>query len=344
MSLAGAKGETAEEMKRALRLSLSDERLHPAFGSLLWELYGQGQPRGYTLRLANALWADESIKLAQPFLDTLRDNYSISGQTVDFRDREKAAQIINDWGKEQTAERIEKVISPEEINKDDLFVLASAVAFQGVWASKFDPRHTQERDFHVSKKRTVKVPMMRQEGEFKFYPFVGEEESIKSVRILCLPFRGKEMEFIALLPAEPDGLAELETSLTPKQLDEWLSFPPWGRKVRVAFPRFTLRTRQSLIDPLRGLDMKRAFEPGKSDFSGISQTHPMFLNWVMQQTTVTVDEEGSTATTVAVPKGAKGGPPPGWVNFSADRPFLFLIRHARTGTILFIGRVVDPTA
>jgi serpin B len=296
---------------------------------------------GYSLRLANALWTDRRIELQRDFLDTLASNYSARGQVVDFRDRETACRTINDWAKEQTGGRIKEVVTPPELDEDTKLLLASAVAFRGQWYQKFSAAQTKDGPFHVTAERTVTVPLMEQKGKFRYYP-PEDEEKDRAFQLLTLPFRGRAIEFVVLLPRKVDGLAELEKGLTWKTLDNRIRQAA-PHEVRLTMPRFEMRTRLSLIEALEALGMKRAFERKAADFTGVTTTVPLHISRAVQEAMVVVNEEGAEAAAVAhVGKKDKGKEPPGPVEFRADRPFLFLIRHAESGTILFLGRVSNP--
>jgi serpin B len=348
MALAGARGETAGEIQKALHFSLAGDKLHPAFARLLWELHGEGKMQGYSLRLANALWPDGRLELERGFLDTLENNYSSGGQRVDFRQREQACRTINDWAKKQTDGRIKQVIEPEELHENTKLVLASAVSFRGQWQHRFSAARTKEGPFHVITDRTVEVPLMEQEAELNYYSSVRQEGDAAPYRLVVLPFRGWSMQLVVLLPARKDGLGELEKTLTAKKLDDWIR-QALPHKVALTLPRFEMRTRLSLIEPLKALGIKQAFQRGKADFSGITPAASdlgLHVNRVMQQALIVVNEEGAEAAAVAQTgmKDKGKGEPLGPVEFRADRPFLFLIRHRDSGTILFLGRVVNPAA
>jgi serpin B len=344
MCLIGAEEETGKEMKQALRFSLAPKAIPPAFASLLWDLAGGKQSPGYRLRLANALWTDRSIELTRVFSAMLKSNYSSAGQVVDFKERDKACRTINAWAKEQTGGEISDVISPEELHPLDRFLLTSAVSFRGQWAKPFSTRQTQVGPFHVSRDRTVKIPLMTQEEDLQYYSSGKRENDKSPVRLVVLPFRGSVMQFVVLLPHKPDGLNNLEKTLTPDVLNRWIEEAGY-QKVNLTLPRFTMRTKRlSLNKPLETLGMKKAFEEGANKFPGISTTLPLRLARVMQEAMVTVDEEGARAAAVADAKGRDKGKEPEKVVFRADRPFLFLIRHKESGTVLFLGRVVNPAA
>jgi serpin B len=346
MSLAGAQGKTADEMKQALRFSLDQDRLHPGFAALLWDLNGRGQPRPYSLHLANALWTNRSIELEKEFLDTLEGNYSIGGEHVDFRNPREACRTINDWAHKQTAGRIKEVIQPDEVDENTRLVLASAVSFQGRWQIPFSASRTREGPFHVSSDKTVNVPLMETEANFRYGSFPDGANEKEVSQLIILPFRGATLEFVALLPDKADGLAELEKRLTAEKLGQRIAGAR-HHTVRLTMPRFEMRSRLALDPTLQALGMLRAFKPGQADFSRLTRTIPIHIDRVVQEAMIVVNEKGAEAAAVvrAMDKDKdKGEVDSDPVEFRADRPFLFLIHHADSGTILFLGRVTNPAA
>jgi serpin B len=341
MLSAGARGETLSEMNKALRFSLAQQQLHPAFASLVRDLHSQEKPHGYTLHFANAVWTDQSIELLPDFLTTLDRNYSVSGHPVNFTNPEDACRAINDWASAQTQKQITEVIRPQEVHADTKLLLASAVSFRGRWQEPFQPPQTKDAGFTIAPGKTVSVPMMHQGAVFE-YAADADEPTKETFQLVRLPFRGRQMEFVILLPRQVDGLAALEKNLTSERLDTWISRSR-PHLVFLQLPRFRMGSRLSLVEQLKALGMKRAFDRDKADFSAIFAPVALHLDSVLQEAVIEVNEEGAKAAAVASAKAkdkGKGASLP--VEFHADHPFLFLIRHPASGTILFLGRVSNP--
>ena len=337
MTYAGAKGETASQMAKVLHFTLPQEKLHPAFASLNRTWNPDGNGRGFRLSVANRLWGQEGFHFLPEFLAITREDYGAELAQVDLRGQtEKARQQINAWVEEQTQGKIRDLIPPGALDSLSRLVLTNAIYFKGDWTKPFEKRATKDTPFHVTSRQTLDVPMMYQEDRFPFWAGEG-------LKILELPYGTGDLSMLVLLPDRIEGLADLEARMTDGTLARWLSGPR-REKVRVYLPRFKLTSQFQLADVLKAMGMPLAFTPDRADFSGMDGQRDLFVSAVIHQAYVDVNEEGTeaaaatgiavAATAVMVPKE----PPV----FRADHPFLFLIRENRTGSILFLGRLVNP--
>jgi serpin B len=337
MAYAGAHGTTATEMAAALRFTLPPEQLHPAMGALL---AGLNAPHaGYELHVANALWARESEHFLPQFLNITRTDYAAGLQTVDFAHAPGAARAtINGWVEKQTADKIKDLLPASAVTPDTRLVLTNAIYFKGDWQDQFDKIATQDEDFHVSAAASVKTPLMHRTGGYSFF----DGGSFKALEI---PYKDKELSMIVLLPNEVDGLAALEQSLTQANLRDWTKKIQYTKKVILALPRFTMTRSFELSDALAALGMKQAFEHSRADFSGMTGDRSLWIGSAVHKAFVDVNEEGTeaaAATGITMRAMAMLQEPPPTV-FRVDHPFLFLIRENKSGSILFMGRVTDPT-
>ncbi|MDY7110117.1 MAG: serpin family protein, partial [Planctomycetota bacterium] len=188
------------------------------------------------------------------------------------------------------------------------------------------------QNFFPGDDKSVQVPMMSLKDDFGLY------ES-KDVQVLEMPYDGKRLSMVILLPRERGGLAELEGALSVEKLKAWLGELA-VEEVRVMLPRFKLTSRFDLGQTLKQMGMPLAFAPGRADFSGMNGRRDLFIGKVIHQAWVEVDEQGTEAA-AATAVGVMLTAAPTF--FRADHPFLFLIRDRETGSILFLGRVVDPS-
>jgi serpin B len=332
MTQAGARGDTADEMARALQSSLPSDRLHPALGALTRGLDTGGKKAGHKLSLANALWAQKGYPFKPEFLAFNKEHYGAPTFEADFvNNLDGERKAINAWVEKKTEEKIKEILTPGTLQKATRLVLANAIHFKGAWKYKFDPKKTKPGQFHLDGKRKVKVPMMYQKGEFPF--FYGDD-----CRGAELPFQGGQMSMVVLIPDEVEGLAALEKALTPAKLSEWLKGAMPFPGLNVTLPRFKLTWGARLNDHLAALGMKKAFNPAQADFSGLEESKGFCIGPVIHKAAIEVNEEGAEAAAATIVGGFGGLPP----EILADRPFLFLIRDRKTGSILFLGRVVDP--
>jgi serpin B len=333
MTYAGTRGQTAEQMARVLHFDLPPGRLHPAFGALqrlLQDIEGEGETR---LSVANALWGQEGYGFLEEFLALTARHYGASWRELDLAGAsERARQTINKWVARRTAQRIQELLQRGDIDPAVALVLTSAISFKGSWATPFDEEQTRRIPFHTGPAEQVLVPFMHQISSL----CLASEATLDLVE---LPYAGGRWSMLVLLPRTSEGLAGIEELLSRENLNRWLARLERA-PVRVSLPRFKSESRLDLTGALQAMGMTEVFA-GTADFSGLTRRRDLFISMVAHQALVEVDEEGTEAaagTAVVL----KRGPEP--VEFVADHPFLFLIRERESGSILLMGRVVNPRA
>jgi serpin B len=336
MAYAGARGETAEEMARVLHFRLDPRRLHPAFAELTRELNGKGLPRDYQLNVAQSLWGDRSLRVLPDFQDLLHADYGARLRLADFSGQpDVARRQINRWVEGRTNDKVKDLLKKGDLNSGTRMVLVNAIYFKAAWANPFNAGLTQKDAVFYAGGKKVKAAMMRQTERFNY----AEGEGFRAIE---LPYEGEELSMVVLLPREKDGLGKLEQALTAAKLDGCLGkLAP--RKVKVELPRVKLEARFDLGMELPAMGMPLALGPS-ADFSGISTTERLMISKVIHQAFVNVNEGGTEAAAATAVVLSRPAPPETPAAFRADHPFLFLIRDKRTGSILFLGRVTDPSA
>lgn len=336
MTYAGARGETETQMADVLHFTLEQEALHPAFAKLSAHFQEIQQAGNVALDIANALWVQQDFTLLDLFLDTVKKYYQAGLFQVNFREAYEEVRIrINAWVEEKTNKKIQDLLAPGVLNELTRLVLTNAIYFKGNWAIEFKKDFTSEESFWVTPDEKVMVPMMHQENTFKY----GENEIMQ---ILQMPYKGEELSMVVLLPKDKDGLAQLEVRLAPDQLATWISEASM-RNVQVFLPKFTLTSQCNLSGILQMMGMTDAFS-GNADFSGIESEKQLSISEVIHKAFVEVNEEGTeaaAATAVVIGITAVAEPQPVPI-FKADHPFIFFIRENQTGSLLFMGRIVNP--
>ncbi len=352
MTYAGAAGETGARMKRVLHFDLAPARLHPAMGGLerrllagqMWRTRPRWRAGGWQLHLANALWPAVDLRLLPGFLAVLRNDYGSTPTLQDFRGHpEQARQNINQWVARQTADKIKNLLPRDVVKPSTRLILTNAVYLKATWIQRFNRRLTRPRPFYPAPGRKIKAPTMFQTGRF------GYAETPK-LQVLEMTYTGAALSLVVVLPRRLGGLADLEKDLTPANLRQWLSGLK-RRKVEVYLPKFKTTAKFRLKKTLSDMGLAVAFS-NRADFSNMSRTgasggERLKISEVIHQAFIDVNESGTeaaAATAVVMMKAgaAPGPPPPPPPVFRADHPFLFFIRDRRTGTILFLGRVIDP--
>jgi serine protease inhibitor len=335
MTYAGARGNTARQMAATLHFDLEPAKFHSAFAQLIRELQGDAKKRKFVLRIANRLWGQKDYGFLPTFTKFSEAMYGAGLKEVDFvNDRENARLQINRWVEEETNDKIKELIKPDVLSVDTRLVLTNAIYFKAAWLRPFSVKDTKPGDFFARGADKVQVPMMHAQGvRTRFF-------DDKTTLGLELPYKGGELSMILLMPKKADGLPALEKAL-PANLKTWLGKLS-VHEVQLALPKFKFTSEFNLTYNLDQMGMKDAFDRGKADFSGMSSRERLFIKHVLHKAFVDVNEAGTeaAASTAAVVEGLSSLPPPG--TFIADHPFVFLIREARTGSILFLGRVLDP--
>ncbi len=332
----GATGETANEFSQLFDRGEDFEEPQPLEEA--WHIDNEraiaawNDTAGIELAVANGVWLDEHFEVKEPYLQAASTHYGAEPSTQPFgSDADAAASAINAWVKENTRERIEKLVEAGDVSGAAL-VLTNAIAFKGKWAEPFDEDNTRESAFQAPSGE-VQVPMMagRREG----LSYVDGE----GYTAIGLPYADRGAYMIITLPDEGVSLADVESKLEDKQLHR--ATMSGRRTVDVALPKWKAETTYDLVPVLKDMGLQTAFTAGT--FGDISD-EKMAISKAIQKVFVEVDEEGTeaAAATGIVMRTTSAGPPP--IAFTADRPFLWTIWHTETKTPLFMGRVVDPSA
>jgi serpin B len=339
MTRGGARNRTATQMDEVLCFATRDEALHRALVALgSGPEPGNGSP-GYSLSVANSLWSQRGYPFLPEYLGLMRDTYGAGGGEVDFAHAAEAARKqINEWVEQHTRRRIKNLLQPEDLGPTTVLVLANAIHFKGSWVRRFDEKQTRDRPFfppaapgESGGERKILVPTMHQTTRLGYL-------RDKDLTVLELPYHGEAVSMVILLPSSRHGLGRLEASLTPALLRDRLRRIT-TQEVALFLPRFRLNSRLRLKDPLIALGMTDAFDGARADFSGMTGNRDTWIDRVIHQAFVKVNEEGTEAAAATAVVTKRGG----GTFVHVNHPFLFLIRDRRTGAILFLGRVVDPS-
>jgi len=335
MTYGGARGQTAEQMATVLHFPAEQQQLPPVFATLSKDLHADSETHGYQLHVANALWGQKGYRFRQDFLSTTKTYYGAGLNEVDFQTAaEETRKTINAWVEQQTKDKIKDLIPPGALNELTRLVLTNAIYFKGDWLLPFMKSLTKEEDFKVATDRQVTVPMLHQTGFFKYFDG-------GNFQALELPYVENKLSMVVFLPKKVDGLAEFEQSLTTQNLMKWLP-QLQQHEVVMTLPKFRVTAEFTLNKTLSNMGMPLAFSPHAADFSGMSEEKDLYLSAVIHKAYVDVNEEGTeaAAATGIVMRTLSAGPPPS--TFHADHPFVFLIRDNSSGSLLFLGRLVQP--
>jgi serine protease inhibitor len=333
MTYSGARSTTAKQMASTLHFDLPSDVLPTTFEALNRRLNEGGSTKKYQLTIANSLWGQKGYSFLPEFLKLINTHYGATFAEVDFSNETEAARIrINQWVENKTQDKIKDLLKPGVLIKDTRLVLANAIYFKGKWAAPFLEKDTKDAPFWITKDKKVNVPMMNQDDLFTYL----EEETFQ---ILELPYSGKELSMVILLPKDKDGLPALENSLTAQNLRNWLNQLS-TEKIQVSLPKFKTTSEFDLGQTLSKLGMPEAFTP-QADFSGINGKRDLAISAVVHKAFVDVNEEGTEAAAATGTVMTLTSAPAEPLTFRADHPFFYVIRENHSGAILFLGRVSD---
>lgn len=340
MLYAGAAGSTQSEMKQALHFELAPAELFEAFNatSLALTSRGMGQVGAdgtpFRLNVDNSVWTQRDYPIEAPYLDTLAKNYGAGVQQQDFRAApEPARATINGWVSERTEKLIPELLLKGSITKDTRLVLTNTVYFNASWQTTFKTEATADGPFTTLDGSKVTASLMHAKLRAPY----AEGSNYKAV---ALPYASAELSFVAILPNEGE-FNTVEAGFDAAFFDG-LQAKLAGAEVMVTFPKLDFSVKSALVDPLISLGMKAAFTDG-ADFSGITQDR-VAVDGVLHQAVLQVIEGGTIAAAATAVTAKPTSIPAEPKTIVLDRPFLLAIYDAPTGTILFLGRVLDPTA
>jgi serpin B len=340
MACAGARGDTQKQMTETLGFSVQPKSVQPAFESLrlmLDKLEGKG---GVSLNVANSLWTQKGYDISPEYKDLLKTYFGASLISLDYKSQTgEAIKTINDWVDARTQGRIKDIITSDTINPNTKMVLTNAICFKGDWKETFDDDLTEDFKFFISSDNSTEIQMMKHTGMFKY-------ADIESIQILEIPYAGNELSMIAILPKDTEGIRALERNLSSENLNVWKA-KMVSTKVLAHIPRFSILSSFDLSDALVSMGMIDAFSSRDANFNGIAPTNndPLFLSTVIHKAFIEVNEEGTqaSAATSMVATDEVSLNDAQIPVFQADHPFIFLIQENQTGSILFMGRVAEPT-
>ncbi|XP_037069771.1 serpin B6-like [Pollicipes pollicipes] len=335
MTLAGAAGDTAKQMRKTLGHAEDAEDVHSGYQSLLTSL--ENVPDA-ALNTANRLYLQKSFKVRDSFATTLKERYRSEALSVDFADTTGTSRVINEEVARLTRGKIQDLVPASSLSAAIRLVLVNAVHFKAGWQHKFNKEWTEEGDFFAPGE-TLRVKLMTLDGKM----LQGSNDcGGLGCQAVELPFVGYRFSMLLLLPREKEGLPALEARLAKTDFAA-LRASLHSLRSRVVLPRFRLETGMELRGALERLGMSDAFDGKRADLSGIAGARDLVVDSVLHRACIAVDEEGcEAAAATAVMVGVMAILAPELLDFRADHPFLAAVVDRETGVPLFLGRVARP--
>lgn len=333
MTLAGARGKTAEEIATVLHTGeLKD--VHTNFSEFLTKISGLAPD--VTLEVANRLYCEKTYSILEEYTGALKKFYGSAVEPANFKtEAEQARLAVNAWVEKTTKSKIKDLLPSGTVDYDTALVLVNAVYFKGLWQEPFKPRRTSQKHFHLSKEKVKNVDMMCNEGEYRM---CNKCDDLKAGAIE-IPYKGGKTSMLILLPYDVDGLADLEAALTPSKVASVLKCLGSAETVILSLPRFKVEQAINLKDTLSTMGVKELFAD-TADLSGIDGKQELAISAAVHKAFVEVNEEGTeaaAATAMPAANSCEMFTP----HFTVDHPFMFLIRSHNPDIVLFLGSVRD---
>ncbi len=327
----GANGSTRDAMQRTLKLSgLTIEEVNESYKSLIELLTGL-DPK-VQFKIANSIWYHQNWNFEEEFINLCKGYFDALVSGLDFGDPQ-ATKTINAWVDENTNGKIKEIVD-DPINPFMVMFLINAIYFKGIWTYQFDKDLTKNDEFKLPGGTKKPCKMMTQEGNFQYY-------ANSAFQAIDLPYGDGDFSMTVFLPKPQTDIDSLVGEFSQENWDKWMnSFSK--QSLELFLPRFKLECEFGLNSVLRTMGMEIAFDPYRADFTKMYKPGGIWIDTVKHKTFVEVNEEGTEAAAVTSVEGTLGPGPSGF-RMRVNRPFVFMIRENQSQTILFIGKIVEPS-
>ncbi len=331
MAYNGAEGNTQDQMEDMLhKIGMTPDEINQSYKSLVDAL--ESHDPKVELSIANAIFYHENYNIKNDFITTNKSFYNAEVDDLDFSNSSATLDRVNGWVKNKTHDKIESII--DQVSPYDVMYLINAIYFNGEWTTRFDGDDTADQLFVLNDGTEINVPTMYVEEKFMYL-------NTDHFELLEMPYGSDKFSMLIFLPHDDFSTKDIIEEIEPSKLQNWLSnMAGWNKKVFL--PKFEFAYENSLVDNLKALGMTDAFEANDSNFSGITDDANLYISEVKHKTYIKVDERGTEAAAVTGITFETTSIKPDLI-FAADKPFVFAIREKDTDSILFLGKVVDPT-
>lgn len=339
----GAEEDTRSAMETGLGWTSSRQDTAGRLKTLSDGLFNPSAPDNCALKLhsANGLFAEQDTVFLPVFMALANDDYRAEVQSVDFsKSSEEAIQMINGWIGNETKQKIQQLLQPGDVDSSTRLVLVNALYFQGNWQNKFDKKRTAQKPFFLDEKTSVPVSMMQQIGQFRYFE---DTQAAVAILPLCSTEHARPV-LVIVLPALSGNVSRLFERMTPQTLQTYFKQSAYKR-LDLKLPSFCLRKRYDLQQAFTALGMGVAFT-SEADFSGLDGQKDLYLSKALHEGYFNLNEvgvEAAAATSASMNITATGPSKEPVTPFNVNRPFLFFLVDEESGTLLFAGKLTDPT-
>jgi serpin B len=331
MTLNGADGATRDSMLKALRMNgITPDEINDSYKNLTGALLSVD--KRVLISIANSVWVEKNFTVKKSFTDILTNYYDAESRSFDINDA-AAPDKINVWIEDKTNGLIKEMI--DKLEDNTVMLLINAIYFKGKWKSQFDKSKTVEMPFFKSGGNQVDVPMMKQKNDFRVHEGDG-------FVVAEFPYGQGNFVMDIIIPNDQSGFNNTLAMISDENYTSWINQMN-KRETDLSFPRFKYGFRKKLKDTLTDMGMGIAFTDG-ADFSNINDMYDLLINDVAHQSFIETNEEGTEAAAATVVEIGLTSAPPTPLVLKLDHPFIYIIRETTTNTIIFMGRVADPSA
>ena len=318
MTALGAKGKTQRQLGKA-----------PDLGPLKKE-----PPT--PLILANRLWVQYGFPLYESYKETSEKNFGEHPWMVDFT---KAPDFLKDrvngWVEEKTQGKLKGFISEDSVDPTSKMLLTIGVYFKSQWMSPFSKGFTRSDEFRSGHGEALNVSYLHKVAS---YPYFKNEKW----QVLELPYSDADLSVLIVLPRSRQGFSQMEQSLEPETLEQWIDGLHL-KDVDIDLPKFEFQSSFEISETLKSIGVVDAFSPTEADFSGMTAVKGLYLGRTIHKTGFGLTEEGTEAAAISAESAARN--PASSLSpetFHVNRPFLFMVRHKPSRSLLFMGHVFKP--
>ena len=332
MARNGAAGTTLDAMNSTLGFAgMSDEQVNESYQHIIGT-FTSLDPK-VKMQIANSTWYRNGFEVEPAFISANRQYFNSEVTTLDFADP-AAVNTINGWVSDKTNKLIPTIL--DQIPAEAVMYLVNAVYFKGQWKYQFETANTAQKTFTLPNGTVFQAPSMNQHATFQYFKGAGFEA-------IELPYNQGNFVMSVLLPDAGKSVGDIIPLLSQENWNTW-SKQFADRDIQLQLPKFKYAYEEKQMKPiLSGMGMGVAFDADQADFTRINPEGGLYISRVLHKSYIATDEEGTEAAAVtAVEIGVTSAGPDQVYHFTVNRPFVYFIQEKSTGTILFIGTVMNP--
>lgn len=334
----GAEGETAAQISQGFKFN-RNPLIHDTMNELIQKINNLHQEGVLDLFTKNSLWVHRDFLILPTFLELVKTKYQAHVQNLDLQGNPLGStELINQWVSDQTRQFIPSIVTENQVKQSEMIAI-NTLYMKGQWQSPFDEKLTREMTFYGLDNKKILAPLMQKHENMMY----SENDQFQALQ---LKYQGKQsLHFFILLPRKKGHFTDYEKNLGPAVVED-LSSALQECKVQLIVPKFAFDSMIQLVETSQNLGVRNLFDASLADLSNISGKKDLFVAQYFQKAKIELNEKGTEAaavTAMGLARSVSVPRTPPSKTFTADHPFLFYIIEPQSKTILFMGRVLNPT-